>query len=122
MKKKWDKFGITLSSLCLVHCICIVFLPLLFPVLISFIHNIWVHIIFVLFVLGLIPLAFIPGFRIHKSSTVLIIAFVAIIFLLSGILSEAYVAEWISHGLSIIGSVLIMTAHFQNIRLQRKCC
>lgn len=122
MKKKWDKFGITLSSLCLVHCICIVFLPLIFPVLVSLIHNIWVHIIFILFVVGLFPLAFIPGYRTHKSRMVLATAFVATIFLLSGILTEAYVSELMSHGLSIIGSVLIMIAHFQNIRLQKRCC
>lgn len=122
MRRTWDKFGISLSSLCLIHCFSIVLLPLVFPFLITYIHNIWIHIIFALIVVGLFPLAFLPGYRLHKSIAVLATAFVAMGFLLAGIVTEDKVSDWISHALSITGSVLIVTAHILNIRLQKKCC
>lgn len=122
MKKRWDKVGITLSSICLIHCFCIVLLPLIFPFISSYIHSIWVHITFSLLVIALFPLAFIPGYRRHKSQRVLVIAFFAVIFLLAGIISEPFVSDWISHGLSVVGSVSVIGAHLLNIRLQRKYC
>lgn len=123
-RKTWDKLGIALSGACLIHCILVFFLPLLVPAMALFIHTPWIHRFFAVFILVVTPLAFIPGYRRHGMRRVMVRAYIGIGFILMGVFFDGHTSEVFSHGLSIIGSILLVTAHLQNIRHSRRkhCC
>lgn len=123
-RKTWDKLGIALSSACLVHCILVFLLPLLVPTLAFFIHTPWMHRFFAAFILIVTPLAFIPGYRRHGMRRVMVQAYLGIGFILLGIFLDGFTSEVFSHGISIVGSIMLVFAHVQNIRhsRHRHCC
>jgi hypothetical protein len=126
MKKVWDRVGIAFSSACVVHCIAVAFLPLLFPALSVYTHSTWVHVIVGIIILFTSPLAFIPGYRKHGLSWIISTAFLGLFFILLGILLEEKVSDQVSHGVSIIGSMILVIAHAKNIqhshRHRHQCC
>ena len=126
MKKVWDKAGIALSSACVVHCLMVAFLPLFFPVLTKYTHSTWVHIIAGLMVLFTSPLAFIPGYKKHGLTWIIGLAIGGLSFILLGVLLEGKVVDQISHAISMLGSILLLFAHFKNLqhshRHHHQCC
>jgi hypothetical protein len=99
MKKVWDRVGIAFSSACVLHCLAVAFLPFFFPALKAFTHQTWVHI--------------------ATALTGLLLVF-------SGILLERIVTDQISHGVSIVGSLMLVYAHAKNLlhthRHHHQCC
>jgi hypothetical protein len=126
MKKVWDRAGIAFSSACVVHCIGVAFLPLFFPILETYTHSSWVHIIVGGLILLTSPLAFIPGYKKHGLTWIIGLAIIGLIFVLSGVLLENHVSDKVSHATSIFGSVLLVLAHAKNLqhsqRHQHQCC
>jgi hypothetical protein len=125
MKKVWDKLGIALSTICLAHCVVVVVLPLLLPALGTFFHSPWIHQTFAGLVLIITPMAFMPGYRRHGLSRVLVMAWTGVALVLAGVLSDGKLPEITSHSLSIMGSGFLVTAHLLNLRHSRKaasCC
>ncbi len=126
MKKVWDRLGIAFSSACVVHCIMVAFLPFFFPAISVYTHSTWVHIIVGIIILFTSPLAFIPGYKKHGLSWIVSLALGGLSFILLGILLEEHVSDQVSHGVSIIGSLILVTAHFKNIqhshRHRHQCC
>ncbi len=120
MKKQWDKWGIVLSTACIIHCFAVVILPLMLPAVEMFVHSPWVHRIFAALVITTTPLAFIPGYRSHGLKHVLALAVVGLVMILSGVFIDGHVSEWLSHATSIVGSLLLVSAHVFNIRYSRK--
>lgn len=117
--------GIAFSSVCLVHCVIVAFLPLLFPFLKHLTHATWVHIVFTSVILFTSPLAFIPGYRKHGTNWILALALMGLMFLFMGILLEEKVLDQVSHGISILGSLCLITAHAKNIQhshAKQQCC
>jgi hypothetical protein len=127
MKKIWDQMGIAFSSACVVHCVLVAFLPLFVPALSSVTHQPWVHILVGFSILLTSPLAFVPGFRKHGLTWIIGLAGLGLIFISSGMILERLIdSEQLSHGVSILGSVLLVTAHAKNIqhshRHHHQCC
>lgn len=126
MKKIWDRLGITFSSLCVVHCILVAFIPLIFPALHYFVHLDWIHGAVAASLLITTPMAFYPGFKKHGLTWILILASFGVIVILSGMILENKTTEVISHSVSIIGSLLLVAAHLKNLKHSRKhhhqCC
>ncbi len=125
MKKLWDKWGIALSSVCILHCFAVVFIPLLLPALNLVTHSPWFHRIFAVLIIFTTPLAFIPGYRRHGLHRVLAFALIGVSLILLGVFLDGSVEEWLSHGISIVGSVLLVSAHIFNLRHAQKhkhCC
>ncbi|MGE3610043.1 MAG: MerC domain-containing protein [Bacteriovoracaceae bacterium] len=127
MKKIWDGLGIAFSSACVLHCITVAFLPLFFPAITAYTHQTWVHIIVGVLVLFTSPLAFIPGYRKHGISWIIICALFGLTFILLGIISERFFSDQISHSISILGSVFLVFAHGKNIQHSHRhhhhqCC
>lgn len=123
-KKPWDRLGILLSSACLIHCVAVVFLPLLIPALALFVHTPWVHRVFAVFILVITPMAFIPGYRRHGLNRIIIQAYIGVGLILLGVFTDGLLSEEVSHGLSILGSLNLVMAHVQNIRHSHRarCC
>lgn|SRR5690606_4191992 len=126
MKKVWDRLGIIFSSICVVHCLFVAFIPLAYPALNYFTHTDWVHGLVAASLLITTPMAFYPGFKKHGLTWILILASVGIVIILSGMVLEERASEIISHSTSILGSVLLVLAHLKNIQHSHKhnhqCC
>jgi MerC mercury resistance protein len=127
MKKVWDRLGIAFSSICAIHCVGVAFLPLLFPAIASYTHNPMVHIAVGITILFTSPLAFIPGYRKHGLTWIIAMALVGLVLIVAGMVLERNAApEQISHGISILGSILLVLAHAKNLqhshRHQHQCC
>jgi hypothetical protein len=126
MKKVWDRVGIGFSSACVVHCIIVAFLPILFPAIEIYTHQSWIHLIVGFIILFTSPLAFIPGYRRHGITWIIGVAIAGLFLILSGIILEKHFSEQISHGISIFGSLLLVFAHAKNLqhshRHQHQCC
>jgi hypothetical protein len=126
MKKVWDRVGIALSSACVAHCIAVAFLPLFFPALEAYTHNTWVHVAVAVVILMSSPLAFVPGYRKHGLSWIVVVALCGLFLILSSIILENHFSDQVTHLVSIGGSLLMVLAHVKNIqhshRHHHQCC
>lgn len=127
MKKVWDRLGIAISSACVVHCIAVAFLPLLFPFLSHYYAHLgWVHGVVGIAILFTTPLAFLPGYRKHGLNWIIATALSGVFLVGLGWMLEDQVSEQLSHGIAIVGSAFLVFAHWKNIqhshRHQHQCC
>jgi hypothetical protein len=116
MKKMWDKIGITFSGACVVHCILVAFVPLIFPAITAYTHASWIHIIVAMIILVSSPLAFVPGYKKHGLTWILGVAVSGFFFILIGLLLEGRLSDQLTHGISILGSLFLVTAHIKNLQ------
>ena len=119
----WDRLGIAMSVVCLVHC-------LMLPVLIAALPLVaaqWLeasafHAAMALALIPIALLAAVPGLRVHGRVSVGV-AMAAGLSLLS---TAAFAGErLLSHemviGLTVAGGVILVTAHTVNLALCRAC-
>lgn len=121
IKKIWDKSGIIVSILCLIHCIGLPLVAIFLPALnISLGSELGFHqtIFFFVAIFGL--LAFAIGYRVHKNFKLLMFAVLSISVIGLSVIMEHYFEESITHTINIIGSVAVIAAHIWNIKLQRQ--
>jgi hypothetical protein len=121
-KKAWDKLGILLSTLCIVHCAGLLVLPLLLPALGALFHSPWIHRTFAVFILVITPMAFMPGYRRHGMTRVLVQAGIGIALVLTGVATDGLFSELTTHLCSVAGSVMLVSAHVQNLHHSRRSC
>lgn len=114
MKKAWDKIGITLSSICIVHCIGLAILPALLPAMEHM--GAEFHYGMAILILLTSPIAFIPGYRKHGVGLVLLWAICGITLVILGTLFDGFIVEWMSHSIVISGSITLVCAHYMNIK------
>jgi hypothetical protein len=120
----WDFTGITLSALCLIHCLSlpliILFLPPLGLTLTTTSED--VHTVLAIIVPITSIFAFVPGYRRHRNARVLYAAacgagaIVAAAFLLPETINKA--AEISA---TTLGSALLIGAHWRNHAFCRHC-
>jgi hypothetical protein len=126
MKKVWDRIGIAFSSACVLHCILVAFLPLLFPAITFYTHSSWVHITVAIIILFASPLAFLPGYKNHGITWIMGCAILGIFFIILGIVVEGQTSDQVSHGISILGSLILVFSHAKNLQHSRRhknqCC
>jgi uncharacterized membrane protein YhdT len=115
MKKNWDKWGIGLSSLCLVHCIGMALLPLVLPASQHF--DLWFHVAVAVLVLVTSIKAFRPSYlkRGWLPPHTLAIAGLSLISL--GLSLELTNFHPWSHASTMAGSLTLVTAHLWNLKL-----
>jgi hypothetical protein len=120
MKKIWDKLGIVVSATCAVHCLVVGMLPFALPLLDSFFHSPLFHILFVVMVVVITPMAFGHHFQRHGFSYVINLALAGVAGIIMGAALEPVSSELVSHGVSMFGSFFLVFAHVLNLRHQRK--
>lgn len=118
-----DFWGMALSLLCLIHC-------LLLPVLLSFAPELLrslpgddaTHRMLMPLV-GLVGwIAFRGGYRLHRKRRVLVMFFVGVILItIPAILGESILSVTGEIGITICGSLLLVTAHWVNRSFCRSC-
>ena len=117
---KLDKISVLISVVCLVHCVS-------FPVLLligssitalAFFSDHLLHQVLLFIVLPLSYFSLVGGYRTHGNRYMGILAIVGISFLGLGVYFHDYVAVELS--LTIVGSVLLASAHLLNLYLRSK--
>ena len=126
MKKVWDRLGIAFSSACVAHCILVAFVPMVFPAISAYTHSTWIHVVVGMIILLTSPLAFVPGYKKHGLTWILATAIGGMMLILFGILTEGQISDQLSHGISILGSILLVFSHAKNLqhshRHKHQCC
>jgi hypothetical protein len=119
----WDRLGITLSIVCLVHCLALPFVIVALPLVAGqMLHTSGFHIAMALMLLPVALLAVVPGLRMHGRISVAA-AMAAGLSLLS---TAAFAGEdLLSHewqiGLTVAGGAILVAAHAVNLALCRAC-
>lgn len=120
----WDRFGVVLSGLCIVHCILTPAIFLFFPALAAyFVPDIGlVHRILFIFILVAAGFAFWLGFGRHKQKEPLIYMGIGLFIII--------MATFVVHGLvghsweslvAALGSLFLVRGHLLNHRYCREC-
>jgi len=119
----WDRLGIAMSVVCLVHCLLLPFAVAVLP----FVAAQWLqasgfHMAMALVLLPIALLAVVPGLRRHGQVSVAA-AMVAGLSLLStaAFAGEALLTREWEVGLTIAGGAILVLAHGANLALCRAC-
>lgn len=120
IKKIWDKLGILVSATCAIHCFAVGMLPFALPFFDAFFHSVYFHILFISLVTIITPMAFSHHFKRHGFSVTIKLALIGVMLILAGAGLGPVASEALSHGVSILGSFSLMSAHILNLRHSRK--
>ena len=124
MQKIIDNLGITVSSVCAIHCLLLPAIFLIAPY--SFLASHEFHEALIYFILPCALIAFVLGCRKHGDMKVAIMGSIGIILLASAvILHEALHSDQHSESLmsvlmTIVGSVILIFSHLRNRKLCAK--
>lgn len=120
----WDRAGIVLSALCLIHCLgaplAILYLPALGLLLVPAEDG--VHAVLAMVVPITALLAFVPGYRRHRNPRILYAASAgvsAIVFAAFLLPEDADAAA--ETLITALGGVLLIAAHLRNHAFCRRC-
>lgn len=112
-----DKIGIGASTICMLHCMLVPLL-LVFGADSSlwFVESEWIEhlIIGVSLVVGLI--SFLSGYRQHTQLFIPVLFIAGFLLLVNG---EAVETTWVGVVLSVIGALIIVYAHTENLKWKR---
>lgn len=119
----WDRVGLWLSFLCALHCIVTPLIILSIPFIARYyLAHPLVHLFLAILIFPVGLIAFVSGFLHHRKKLILALG-------VPGVLIVAFV-PYLVHGLSlpldepilmILGSVLLMAAHWGNLKACRNC-
>jgi hypothetical protein len=120
--KIWDKIGICASGLCLVHCLATPILLLLFPATkIALFNSHLFHEIFAVIVVSSIMLAVYPNCKKHGHTDIIGIALIGVVLVIVSIFSHN-IPLVVSHTMTVIGSIFLITAHIKNMKVRHGKC
>ena len=121
MQKIIDNLGITISSICAVHCVLLPMIFLIAPY--SFLASHEFHEALIYFILPCAVVSFVLGCRKHKDTRVAIMGTLGIILLGSALLlhdvhhSDQHNEELTTELITICGSVFLVDSHLTNRKL-----
>lgn len=120
-----DKFAISLSTICAIHCF---FAPSLLVLFSSFesiqYNNELIHFLFLLMAVPISFFALILGLKNHKKSSYFLMGIAGLtILILALILGEGILGELGEKLVTLIGSIIVVFAHFKNYQtcIQIEC-
>ncbi len=122
----FDRFAITLSGLCAIHCIALPIAASVTPILMATIdhgnsvHEFWFHQFILIFIVPISLFALIAGYRCHHKNTPMYISGLGLIMLVTiALFAEQLITQQIlSHTgetvFTVIGGVIHATGHIMN--------
>lgn len=113
-----DFWGQALSLLCVVHCLATPLVLMAAPALAGFLGG-W-HPVLLAGVVLTAAWAFVPGYRYHRSATVLLLALGGVLLLATGVLAfhDRFAVETL---MTVSGGALMLAAHWKNRQLSKAC-
>ena len=121
MQKIIDNLGITISSVCAVHCLLLPAIFLIAPY--SFLASHEFHEALIYFILPCAFIAFVLGCRRHKDLKVAVMGTFGIILLVAALLmhdvfhSDQHSEEFTTVLNTVLGSILLVFSHVRNRKL-----
>ncbi len=121
MQKIIDNLGITISSVCAIHCVLLPAIFIIAPY--SFLASHEFHEALIYFILPCAAIAFILGCRKHGDIKVAIMGTLGVMLLASALLfhdifhAEEHSEELITVLITIAGSVMLILSHLRNRKL-----
>ena len=121
MQKIIDNLGITISSVCAVHCVLLPAIFIIAPY--SFLASHEFHEALIYFILPCAAIAFVLGCRKHGDLKVAVMGTLGVILLASSLLfheifhAEEHSEELITVLITIAGSVMLILSHLRNRKL-----
>ncbi|MFL2552748.1 MAG: MerC domain-containing protein [Gammaproteobacteria bacterium] len=121
MQKIIDNLGITVSSVCAIHCVLLPAIFIIAPY--SFLASHEFHEALIYFILPCAAIAFVLGCRKHGDVKVAIMGTLGVILLASSLLfhdifhAEEHSEELITVIITIAGSVMLILSHLRNRKL-----
>lgn len=122
VRAMWDKIGLGLSGLCLIHCLIMPFFAAILPWLGMLIEDERIHLGFAAVTVPVAVIAFIPGFLKHHRQGVLALGMAGASLLLVGALGHDYVPHELEHWFTVCGGLLLVSGHYLNFRFGTQCC
>ena len=114
---RWDKLGITLSSICAVHCLLTPVLLLAIPALGQFFEAPWVHVTMAIFIVPIGIFAFYSGYLHHKQKGLTALGFAGLALVCAGLLMPLSGIQFLGHDIiTMAGSACLIVAHILNRR------
>jgi hypothetical protein len=114
----WDGAGVTLSALCVAHCLLAPLAVAALPTLLWIEDESAHRALALLLVLPAIA-AFAGGYRHHRRAGLVALAVVALTAILAAAFAEP--PESLEYGLTTVGGLLLIGAHATNRRWCRRC-
>lgn len=112
-----DLMGICTSFICMIHCISIPLLVIVgFDSVLWMIDNEWVEmaILFASLLIG--GIAFFQGYLLHRRRFIPLLFVAGFLLIAKGELIDP---EWLGIMVAVFGTILIVIAHFQNLKWRR---
>jgi len=121
MQKIIDNLGITISSVCAIHCVLLPAIFIIAPY--SFLASHEFHEALIYFILPCAAIAFVLGCRKHGDLKVAIMGTLGVMLLASSLLfheifhAEEHSEELITVLITIAGSIMLILSHIRNRKL-----
>ena len=117
-----DKFAMTLSIACVVHCFFVPSFIILTSGFLSFsLDNEFVHKLLVWVAVPISSFALLAGYKNHKITSFLPTGIFGLIALIVAVvLGESMLGELGEKGFTLLGSMLIAFSHFKNYQICKK--
>lgn len=119
MREFWDRFGISASILCVIHCLVTPALVVFTPFVGQYLSHDYVHGIMIVIVIPVALWALINGFRKHHQINVLWLGGLGILFMILGMLISDHSLTQES-AFMIVAGICLATAHLINLRSCRQ--
>lgn len=119
---RYDGLGMTASSLCIAHCVLMPLAIGLLPAVgLSFLAGEEIHRFLVLGMMGIAALSFGLGYHIHHRKHVVGLMLAGLGLLAFAVFSEGRLSEGWLTGLTVVGGMAMVGAHWLNRSFCRSC-
>jgi hypothetical protein len=115
MRDILDRVGISVSLLCVIHCLITPFLVFLMPVVGEFLSEQWFHATIIAIVFPVAVWALYNGYRLHRLQRVLWLGALGLLFISAAI--------WVGHEntygeffFMVLAGIMLSAAHWFNLR------
>ena len=115
--KSWDFAGVAISTICILHCIAVPLVLVLFPAIGSALvpHHDQTHAFLLIFIVGVAGFAFFTGYKVHGQKKPIIWMSVGVIIVTyATIFAHDHIGHKWEPIVAILGSLALMRAHILN--------
>lgn len=118
-----DKLGMSASIACAIHCLVLSLLLVMAPVVsLGFFGSEWFHLVFLFLVVPVGAVAFWSGYKIHRQRRLLLAGSIGLIIMgFAALLEVSILPPLAASALTATGGVLLVAAHWGNLRCRRNC-
>ena len=122
IQKRTDKFAITVSLACAIHCLFVPSFVILSAGFLSItIDNEFIHKLLIFIVIPVSIFALYAGYKNHKTTSFFPAAIIGMIALVVAvIMGERLLGELGEQAITLLGSLLLVFAHYQNFQTCKK--